>query len=265
LSFSGLGLFIWGINALNDKGFSSRISVYLLLSLTLIAIFVWWEMHHEDPLLDMRLFSRTRYTFALIATFFAYMFIAANGFLLPFYLDIVKGLNAQQTGMVLIAYSVIYVALSPVAGRLSDKIDPGLLCTVATFSATACILTFALCIHRSGLTVVFLYIIWLALSFVFFFSPNNNQVMAYAPADKQGVSSGLFNTTNNLGTMVGITALEAIFAASISGGHASIGELTARSALPGFRYAYMAGGLCCLLSLVFSVMGRFGASGRAGR
>lgn len=265
LSFAGLGLLIWAINHVNERGWSPVIIGSLVSASVLIAVFIWWEVRHTSPLLDMRLFSRPRYTFALIATFFAYMLISGNGMLLPFYLDIVKGLNAQETGMVLIAYSVIYVILSPVAGRLSDKVNPALLCSIATFSATACVLTFSFSLFRSGYASVFIYLIWLALSFVFFFSPNNNQVMTYAPADKRGVSSGLFNTMNNLGMVFGVTAIEAIFAAGVSGGNVSVHALTASAVLPGFHYAYLAGGLCCLISFVFSVLGKSDRKGRGPR
>lgn len=262
LSFAGLGFLIWGINRVEERGLSPVVVGCLGLAAILIVVFIWWEMRHPDPLLDMRLFSRPKYTFALIATFFAYMLISGNGLLLPFYLDIVKGLNAQQTGMVLIAYSVIYVALSPVAGRLSDRVNPALLCTIATLSATACVLTFAFSLYRSGYAAVFVYLVWLALSFVFFFSPNNNQVMTYAPPDKRGVSSGLFNTMNNLGMVIGVTVIEAIFALGVSGENASIGGLTAASALPGFHDAYLAGGLCCFIAFIFSVLGK--TAGRPG-
>ncbi len=256
VSFAGLAFFIWGINHLNTRGLSPETVGCLGLALISLGFFAWWELRHDDPLLDIRLFSRPHFTFALIATFFAYMLISGNGILLPFYLDVVMGLNAQQTGMVLIAYSVIYVALSPAAGRLSDRVNPALLCSIATLSATACVLTFALSLSRGGYATVFVYLVWLALSFVLFFSPNNNQIMTYAPPDKRGVSSGLFNTVNNLGMVLGVTVLEAIFSSGVSGGSDLVGKLTAQSALPGFRYAYLAGALCCFVACIFSLLGK---------
>lgn len=256
LSFAGLGLLVWGINGLNREGFSPVIFGCLALAAALIAILVWWEMQHENPLLDMRLFSRPRYTFTLVATFFAYMLIAGNGFLLPFYLNIVREFTPERIGITLIIYSVIYVALSPVAGRLADRVNPALLCSLGTFSATACVLTFSFSLYSNGLAALYLYIIWLALSFVFFFSPNSKQVMAWAPTGKQGVSSGLFSTTINLGTILGVTFLEAIFSSSMSGGSDPVGKLTAASAMPGFHYAYLAGGLCCFIAFIFSLLGR---------
>lgn len=255
LSFAGLGLLLWAVNRAGDKGWLSPVIVACLaLAFAVIFFFVWWEARHPDPLLDIRLFTAPTYTFALVAAFFAYMLISGNAFLMPFYLEIVKGLNAQVTGMVLLSYSVIYVCLSPVAGRLSDKVRPIILCSIATASATVCVLVFSFSLSLTGFGIVFLYLVWLALSFVFFFSPNNNQVMNYAPEDKKGVSSGLFNTTINLGMVFGVTAIEAVFSAAADSG-TSIKALSVESAITGFRYAYMAGSACCFMALVFSLLG----------
>lgn len=255
LSFAGLGLLLWGVNRADDKGWLSPMIVgCLALAFVILLFFIWWEGRHPDPLLDIGLFRAPTYTFALVAAFFAYMLISGNAFLMPFYLEIVKGLNAQTTGMVLLSYSIIYVCLSPVAGRLSDKVRPIILCSIATASATVCVLVFSFSLSRAGFGIVFLYLVWLALSFVFFFSPNNNQVMNYAPANKKGVSSGLFNTTTNLGMVFGVTAIEAVFSAASDSG-VSIKALSAGSALAGFRYAYIAGAACCFIALVFSLLG----------
>ncbi len=263
LSFAGLGLLLYGLNRGEDHGWLSPIVIGTLLSgLVLIGLFILWEKRHEDPLLDIGLFLNPRYTFALVATFLAYMFLSGNAFLIPFYLEVVKGLNAQTAGMLLLVYSIIYVFLSPVAGRLSDRVDPVLLCSIAMVSATLCVLVFSFTLRQTGLTTVLVYFIWLALSFVLFFSPNNNQVMNCAPPNKKGVSSGLFNTTSNLGMVFGVTVIETVFAAAAYGpdGHATQASLKGMSvdtALNGFQHAYLAGTLCCLLALVFSLLGKY--------
>lgn len=268
LSFSGLGLLLFGLNRGDEHGWlSPLITGSLFGAVLLLVIFVLWEKHHKDPLLDVGLFLNPRYTFALTATFLAYMLISGNAFLIPFYLEIVKGLNAQTAGMVLLVYSIIYVFLSPVAGKLSDRVSPPLLCSIAMVSATLCVTVFSFTLRQTGLTAVLTYLVWLALSFVLFFSPNNNQVMNYAPPNKKGISSGLFNTTTNLGMVFGVTVIETVFAAAAYGpkgpsAGASIKGLSAGSALNGFQYSYLAGALCCLLALVFSLLGKFGTAKR---
>ena len=264
LSFAGLGLFVYGLNNVDEHGWFAPIVIgCLALAFVIICVFVFWEKRHRNPLLDLGLFLNPRYTFALVATFLAYMLISGNAFLMPFYLQMVKGLSAQAAGMMLLVYSIIFVILSPVAGRLSDRVSPSLLCSISMASATVCVAFFSFTLHWEGLTVAFVYLIWLALSLVLFFSPNNNQIMQYAPPNKKGVSSGLFNTTTNLGMVVGVTVIEAVFAAAASpggpGGTASktiLKNLTVDMALSGFNHAYLAGALCCMLALVFSLLGK---------
>lgn len=262
LSFAGLGLLIYGLNNGNKHGWLSPLVVgCLACALVVIGFFILWERRHKDPLLDLGLFLNPRYTFALVATFLVYMLISGNAFLMPFYLEVIKGLNAQAAGMMLLIYSIIYVILSPVAGRLSDRVDPSLLCTISMTSATVCVLFFSFTLHWTGLTVVIVYLVWLALSLVLFFSPNNNQIMRYAPPDKKGVSSGLFNTTTNLGMVVGVTVIEIVFAANAYGPagpsvKTALKSLTADTALSGFEHAYLAGALCCMLALLFSLLGK---------
>jgi Na+/melibiose symporter-like transporter len=117
LSFAGLGLLIYGLNNGNKHGWLSPLVVgCLALALIIIGVFIAWERRHKDPLLHLDLFLDLRYAFALVATFLAYMLISGNAFLMPFYLEVVKGLNAQAAGMMLLIYSIIYVILSPVSG-----------------------------------------------------------------------------------------------------------------------------------------------------
>jgi len=264
LSFAGLGLLLYGVNRGDQDGWLSPLIIGCLsAAVALIVLFVFWEKHHKNPLLDMSLLLNLRYTFALVATFMAFMLISGNAFLMPFYLEAVKGLNAQTAGMLLLVYSIIYVVLSPVAGKLSDRVSPPLLCTIAMISGTLCVLVFSFTLDRTGLNWVIIYLVWLALSFVLFFSPNNNQVMNYAPPDKKGVSSGLFNTTTNLGMVFGVTVIETVFAGAAYGpagpaAKTSLKGLSLGPALNGFHHAYLAGALFCVLALVFSLLAKFG-------
>jgi hypothetical protein len=86
--------------------------------------------------------------------------------------------------------------------------------------------------------------------------------MRFAPPDRKGVSSGLFNTTTNLGMVVGVTVIEVVFSAvayDSAGpkGKAALTDLVGTgSVTSGFTHAYLTGALCCFLALVFSLLGR---------
>jgi len=189
----------------------------------------------------------------------AYLLISGNAFLLPFYLETIKGLNPQKTGMILLLYSVIYFFLSPYAGRLSDKINPSILCIVAMASASVNAFVFSFSMYEQGFVFVITFLIWLALSFVLFFSPNNNQIMSIAPAGKHGIASGIFNTTINLSTVFGVAIFESVFSQFLPGISTKSANLLNAGIpreilLKGFSAAYVLGGIVCMLALGFSIM-----------
>lgn len=262
LSFLGLAILLRAFNMGKELGWGSpTIILSFFSSFILLSLFVLQEKRCNAPLLDLELFKDLNFTLVLFVTFMAYLLIAGNAFLLPFYLQIIKGLNPQKTGMVLLVYSIIYVLISPYAGRLSDKIKPSTLCIIAMLSATINAFVFSFSLQFQGFLFVFIFLIWLALSYVLFFSPNNNQVMSLAPKNKHGVASGLFNTTTNLSYVFGIAIFETVFSHAIPGISSTKASLLNANIphevlLKGFQATYILGGLACLIAFGFSLMVR---------
>ena len=260
LSAAGLVSLVYALNTGSRAGWTSARTLALLATgVVALTAFVWRETRTESPLLDLRLLRDIRFSFALLGALVAYMYIAGNAFLMPFYLQFVHLLNPQQTGLVLLTYSLTYVFLSPVAGRLSDTHDPGRLCTLGMLSAAACAFVFAYTLRLSGLATVFVYLGWMGLSFVLFLSPNNNLVMRGAPEKQLGSISALFNTATNLGNVLGVCVFELIFAMALpglaSGGTAGLAQAPVGSLVSGFSGAYVLGGGLCLLGVGLSILG----------
>ena len=260
-SFIGLVALLYAMNTGRKLGWTSPVILFsIAVAIVFLLAFIIREKRCSAPLLNLSFFRNPAFTFALLATFTAFMLIAGNAFLLPFYLQVLKGLSAPQTGMVLLTYSLIYVFLSSPAGRLADKVNPTSLCTIAMISAAACTFTFSLTLPLQGLAPAFIFLAWLGLSYVIFFSPNNAQVMRLAPQGSQGVTSGLFNTVTNLAMVFGVCAFELIFSASTpaitKGINASATTLPREMLTGGFQNAYIFGGVLCVAGMIFSLLTR---------
>jgi EmrB/QacA subfamily drug resistance transporter len=262
LSFFGLALLLYGFNGGKEMGWGSPVIILsFALSLVLLSLLVFRERRIRSPLLDLTLFRNFTFTFALGGTFMSYLLVSGNAFILPFYLRATKGLNPQQIGLVLLVYSSIFVVMSSRAGKLADKVSPAMLCTIAMVSAAVNTFVFSYTLQLRGLAPVLLFLIWMAISFVIFFSPNNKQVMSCAPKGRTGVASGLFNTTTNLAMVFGVALFEAIFAQF--SGNVSVRtfglptSLVQQAALfKGFQAVYVCGGIACVGALVFSVLAK---------
>lgn len=252
LSFAGLALFIYALSTGWDFGWASaRILGSFGASFVFFAAFFVREAKCAEPLLELSLFRSFHFTAAVMSTLFAYMLLAGNSFLLPFYLEVGKKLPTQTVGLVIMIYSVIYMGIGPYAGRISDKVKPSALCAFAMLSAALCSFTFALTLNAPGLVPVIVFLVWIAFSFGFFISPNNNQVMRLAPAHKQGSASGVFNTINSLGLALGVCLFEALMSRTATGEGMSAFQ---SANLAGYRNAYLFGGVVCIVALFFSIL-----------
>lgn len=260
LSFSALSALVYLINSGSKRGWMSpTVFMFAIAAVLLFTFFILWEKRCTNPLLDMAMLKNDGFVFALLATTMAYMLIAGNAFLLPFYLLFVKGIDAAETGMILLIYSLIYVFVSPYAGKLSDRTNPVTLCAVAMLSGAINTFIFAYTMRLSGLAPVIVFLGWLGFSYVFFLSPINSLVMGLAPKGKEGTASGLLNTAINLSMVFGVAVFELIFSQGLSGSvqrGASLYDLPGAQSiiLSGFSHAYAAGGVMCLAAMVFAIM-----------
>jgi len=88
-------------------------------------IFIRFEMNAIQPLLNFGLFKANPvFLFSNLAALINYSATNAVSFLLSLYLQYIKGYPPQQAGIILIAQPLTMTLLSPVAGRLSDRLQP---------------------------------------------------------------------------------------------------------------------------------------------
>lgn len=110
-------------------------------------------------------------------------------FLLSIYLQRITGLNARDTGLVLLIQPVLMALLSPATGALSDRINPAVLA-----SSGMILITVGLCLLAVNVSYPFFWLIALSLiiigiGFALFTAPNNNAIMGAVTPKYYGAAS----------------------------------------------------------------------------
>jgi MFS family permease len=160
-----------------------------------LVIFVRWEMKQEHPVLHIGLFkNNTVFVFSNLAALINYSATFAVSFLLSLYLQYVKGFTPERAGLVLVAQPVMMAVFSPVAGSLSDRIEPRIVASLGMALTTAGLLMLAFVSSDVSLGFVLISLIILGLGFAFFSSPNTNAVMGSVDRKSYGVASGMLGT-----------------------------------------------------------------------
>jgi len=194
-----LASFMYGFSKLS----SSAGWIFLGAGTLFGIVFVLFEKATVNPVFDIRLILRNRvFAFSGIAALIHYSATSATGFFISLYLQYLKGFDARTAGFIMISQPVMMALLSPLAGRLSDKYNPGVIAS-AGMGLTATGLIMLCFVHESS--SVFLIISLLAImgtGFGLFSSPNSNAIMSSVEKKHLGIASGVVGTMRMVGQML---------------------------------------------------------------
>jgi len=246
----GIVALMYGLSTLP----ASRGYAALAAAAAALGLFIHWEGRTSTPLLEVRLLRGNRvFAFSNLAALISYSATFAVGFLLSLYLQYIKGLTPQQAGLVMISQPVMQALFSPVAGRLSDRIEPRLIAS-AGMALTAAGLALLFFLERTtGVAYISLSLVVLGIGFGLFSSPNTNAIMGAVERRQFSVASATLATMRMLGQMfsMGMTALViALFV-----GHRQIGAENQGGFLDGMHL--LLGGFALLsLAGIFASLAR---------
>ena len=90
-----------------------------------LALFVFQEFRSPYPILNVKVLARnTAFAFSNLAALINYSATFSISYLLSLYLQVVRGFGAQSAGTLLLIQPLVMAILSPIAGRLSDRLQP---------------------------------------------------------------------------------------------------------------------------------------------
>lgn len=107
----------------NSWGWTSFQTVALLFLATVcIIFFIGWELTVSEPLLDLRVFKKFRFTISVIVGVLITVGLFSGTYLTPVYLQNIQGTSPIETGLVLLPAAIAMAIFMPISGRLFDKI-----------------------------------------------------------------------------------------------------------------------------------------------
>ncbi|HUX88389.1 MAG TPA: DHA2 family efflux MFS transporter permease subunit [Chloroflexota bacterium] len=98
----------------------------LILGVSCLAAFIFVELTVKQPLLDLRLFKEFNFSAALFVTLIVQIALFGATFLLPLFLQNLRGLGAMETGLLLVPQALTVALVMPISGRIFDRFGPRL-------------------------------------------------------------------------------------------------------------------------------------------
>jgi len=178
-----------------------------------VFLFVKWEIKTESPIFNIDLFKENKvFAFSNLAALINYSATFAVSFLMSLYLQLIKGLHPQEAGMILVSQPIMQAIFSPLAGKLSDRIEPRLVASIGMGITALGLFFFTFLDQKTTTPFIMSSLILIGLGFALFSSPNTNAVMSSVEKKFYGVASGTLGTMRATGMMFSMGMVMLIFA-----------------------------------------------------
>jgi EmrB/QacA subfamily drug resistance transporter len=228
-----------------------------------VALFIGYEARAASPILHVDLFrSNTVFAFSNLAALINYSATSAVGFLLSLYLQHIKGLPPEEAGLVLVAQPVAMAVLSPLAGRLSDRIESRTLASAGMVLTTLALVPLIFLSMQTPFWAIVLYLLILGCGFGLFSSPNVNAIMSAVERKSYGVASATLGTMRLVGQTLSMGIATLIFALYL--GQVAITPEVYPQFLASLRPAFAVFAMLCFVG-IFASLARGNSRRRAAR
>ena len=223
LSAVGMFLLVFGIQEgqTYDWGtIAGPISVWSLIvaGIVVLALFVLWQARNtREPLLSLHLFCDRNFSLASLAIAAVGFGVTAMAFPTMLYAQGVLGLSPTRAALLFVPMAVISGALAPYVGRLTDRAHPrwiagfGLACFIVGLVWLASVMGPATPVWELLLPIALI-----GVANGYMWAPISTSATRNLPMDQAGAAAGVYNTTRQVGAVLGSAGIAVLMQARLT-------------------------------------------------
>jgi EmrB/QacA subfamily drug resistance transporter len=228
LSAVGMFLLVFGIQQGEEHGWGGTTAGFIAAGVVGLAVFVWWQSRvRTEPLVPLRLFRDRNFSIGTFGVSTIGFVTAGTMVPLMFYLQGVKELSPTRAGMMLLPMALIAGVLAPLVGRWADRLDPRIFTGIGYFSYAVSLFWLALVMDaQTSIPVLLGPIALMGVANGCVWAPTSSTAMRRLELASAGAGSGVYNTTRQVGAVLGSAAIGAVVQARFVA-HGDIGQAVA--------------------------------------
>ncbi|AXL11660.1 DHA2 family efflux MFS transporter permease subunit [Microbacterium foliorum] len=256
LAALGFGGIVFGLSQFGGEGGSGEAAgiTALVVGAVALALFVWRQImlqRGDDALLDLRVFRSTNFTFSVIIMTILALSMFGTLTLLPQYLQNVAGLNALESGLILLPGSVLMGLLGPVMGRVYDARGTRPLLIPGTILVSAALFYYSTVGEHTVWWVLIIVQATMSVGLAMSFTPLFSASLGSLQRSLYSHGSAVLNTLQQVGGAAGVAVLTVTYSAILHAGEAE-GLSTEVAGAPGARMAFLIAATISLAAVALS-------------
>ncbi len=249
LSGAAMFLVVFGLQEGESRHWATWIWAMIAAGVILMAAFVYWQaVNKREPLIPLRIFLDRNFSLANVGV--AVIGFAVTAMIVPvmFYAQAVSGLTPTRAALLTAPMAVMSGVLAPLVGKIVDRAHPRSVIGFG-FSMLAIALTWLSSAMTPAMPIwrLLLPFLVMGIGMAFIWAPLAATATRNLPPALAGAGSGVYNTTRQVGSVLGSAGIAALMTSRISAempdaGHRPPGDTTAMQ-LPEFLRAPFADAL----------------------
>ncbi|MEU3274406.1 MFS transporter [Saccharomonospora sp. NPDC006951] len=208
---------VWAINGVAEHGWTSARTIgFLVAGLVLAVVFAVIENKRKHPMVPLSLFRNRSFTAGsvlLAATMFAFFAIL---FYLTFFLQSVLAKSAIGAAVAILPLTAVFVVASPLAGWISTRFGSRLALLLGAALTTLALFLFSRIETSSDELSLLPAFLIAGLGAGLMMVPAIEAIVGSVAEDKAGVASGVQQSTQQLGSTLGIAVFGALLSQVVS-------------------------------------------------
>ncbi|MFI0372060.1 MFS transporter [Actinomadura sp. 1N219] len=182
------------------------------LAALLLGVFIAWERHRVDPMLDVRIFRNARFSAAAAAISIAFFALFGFIFLITQYFQFVRGYSTLSAGLHTLPFAVAAGAVAVLSPWLAQRLgSTRVVAAGLAFMAAGFVVAATLSASSGYWGPVIASMVLIAAGLSLTTAPATEAIMGALPRAKAGVGSAVNDTTRELGGTLGVAVVGSAF------------------------------------------------------
>ena len=205
------GLLIYTVEGIAHDGLSTLLVLQGVITVIVGIMYIRRQLQIPMPILPVDLFRIPIFSMSIgcsIACFTAQMMALVS---LPFFMQHTLSMSVAETGLMLTPWPLATTLTAPLAGRLIEKVHPGILGAIGMMVFTLGLLLLSVVGKGVGLADLAWRMAVCGVGIGLFQTPNNVTITTSAPIRRSGGASGMLGTARVLGQTLGTAIVAIVF------------------------------------------------------
>jgi EmrB/QacA subfamily drug resistance transporter len=213
LSIVGVSSLVYALIEAPANGWGSTATLAAFaVSLVVLGVFAAWELHVDEPMLDLRYFRNPAFSTGTSGMVLVFMAMFGVMFLITQYFQQVLGYSPLEAALKLLPMAPVMIIVAPLTPRLSAQYGANRVVSVGLGTVTVGLLLFRQLEVNTGYPQVLGNMLLLVTGIALTMSPMTAAIMSAVPPRRAGAGSAMNDATRELGASLGIAVLGSLAA-----------------------------------------------------